>query len=325
MLTSALTKLARIALPILLATLPLVAPAEPWTFVVAGDDRTNPGHSPDPTGINSVVVKKLLHAIVATNPRFMLFTGDLVVGENPKIRAPLAEQFSNWLAIAQSESPNLSILPIRGNHETYGDRNGKLWLQIFKPLLDANHVTWFPGEEGFSFSYAAPDHPEVVVIGLDQYQPRRAHRVNLTQLQQTLELGSVRQAAHVFVFAHEMAFTCTSHKDDENMAAYPRQRDQFVDLLVSHGCQYFFAGHDHTYDWMVIQHPKWPANHTLNQIVAGTAGAPFYEDETYFGDHHGYRLVRKEHQQNVHGFLQVTIDDSLATNQVKCTFVPLVE
>ena len=70
------------------------------------------------------------------------------------------------------------------------------------------------------------------------------------------------------------------------MAAYPDERDKFVNLLQKYGCR-FFAGHDHTYDWMAIRHPNWPTNYVLNQIVCGTAGAPFYGDEGYFGNHHG--------------------------------------
>lgn len=322
---SALPKMLRLSLLSLATSAALLAHAEPWTFVVAGDDRTDPGHAPDPTGINTVVFKKLLHAIVATKPRFMLFTGDLVVGQNGLMPVKLAEQFRNWQTLVQAEAPGLLILPVRGNHETKGDADGKLWLQYFKPLLDANKVAYFPGEEGFSYTWSPPDHPEVAVFAVDQYQPDRAHRVNLTQLDQAMQQAQAGKATHLFVFSHEMAFTCASHGDADNLALFPRQRDQFVDLLVSHGCEYFLAGHDHTYDWMLIQHPKWPAGKVLNQIVAGTAGAPFYEDKKYWGDHAGYRLTRQEHLQNTHGFVQVTIDDQAATNQVHCTFVPLVE
>jgi len=103
--------------------------------------------------------------------------------------------------------------------------------------------------------------------------------VNLVELENALKKAQASHAAHIFVFAHEMAFTCTNHGDDDNMAKYPEERDKFVDLLQSYGCEYFFAGHDHAYDWMSIKHTKWPAGYVLNQIVAGTAGAPFYEDK----------------------------------------------
>jgi hypothetical protein len=299
------------------------AGAEPWSFAVMGDDRDEPVLAPDPAGINTVVFKKLLHELVRQKPRFVLFTGDLVLGDNILTAATLETQFSNWQNLVKTEAPSLTILPVRGNHELKGDPQGKLWLKMFKPGLDANRVAYFPGEEGFSYSWSAPDHPEAVVMAVDQYQPDRIHRVNLTQLEQALQAARARKVAHIFVYAHEMAFTCAHHGDNDNMAAFPRQRDQFVDLLVSHGCEYFFAGHDHTYDWMLIQHPKWPAGRVLNQIVAGTAGAPLTLDAKYWGDHHGYQLTRLEHQQNTFGYLWVTLDDGAATNKVICKFTPL--
>ena len=85
---------------------------------------------------------------------------------------------------------------------------------------------------------------------------------------------------------------------------------KFLELLEMYGVRYFFAGHDHTYDWMVIKHTKWNPNYALNQIVAGTSGAPFYADKGYFGDHGTYELVRKEHKDNTYGYLLVEVDDN---------------
>ena len=311
-------------LMVLLSSVPLGALADPWCFIVTGDGRTDTrSATPDPTGINTQVFTNLLHSINQRKlrPRFVLFTGDLVCGSNKAVKDDLADQFSAWKELVKTQAPGLSILPVRGNHETYGDAEGKQWQAAFRAELDAQKVAYFPGEEGFSYVYSAPDHPEVAVIALDQFI--RPHRVNLLELENALERARASHAAHVFVFAHEMAFTCASHRDAENMAAFPDDRDKFVNLLQAAGCEYFFAGHDHTYDWMSISHKSWPAKSVLNQIVAGTAGAPFYEDQTYYGDHHGYKLLRLDHHQNTNGYLVVTIDDGLATNRVKVTFEPV--
>jgi hypothetical protein len=308
-----------LAAALLLSLSATAASADPWSFAVAGDDRTDlKALSPDPTGINTKVLKKLLHAIDEQKPRFMLFTGDLVVGENPRTAAKLAEQFSYWTNIVQTETPNLTVLPVRGNHEIHGDPDGKHWLAAFKPGLDSNNVAYFPGEEGFSYTWSPPGHPEIVIIALDQFI--HTHHVNLVELENALKKAQAGHAAHIFVFAHEMAFTCTNHGDSDNMAAFPDERDKFVDLLQSYGCEYFFAGHDHAYDWMSIKHTKWPAGYVLNQIVAGTAGAPFYEDKKYYGDHHGYDLTRLDHKQDTHGYLLVTVDDGPDNKKVTVTF-----
>jgi hypothetical protein len=292
-----------------------------WSFVVAGDDRTDMKQPyPDPTGINTQVLKSVLKAIVQKQPRFMLFTGDLVCGENPAVKAKIAEQFSAWTNLVSEEAPHLTVLPVRGNHEMYGDPDGNQWLAAFKPGLDANNVTYLSGEEGFSYSYSPPDHPEIVVIALDQFMPANLHRVNLVELENALKQARANHASHIFVFAHEMAFTCSSHPDSDNMAAFPVERNQFIELLERYGCEYFFAGHDHAYDWMAIKHPGWPPNYVLNQIVAGTAGAPYYADKTYFGDHQDYDLTRLDHKQYTHGYLLVVVNDHTDDKHVTVTF-----
>jgi len=287
------------------------AQAASWCFAVAGDDRTDATAATlDPTGIHTEVLKKTFQQIAQKKPVFLLFTGDLVYGENIRIRDKIAEQFEAWKKLAKENDPNLTLLPIRGNHELNGDPNGEAWLTAFKPGLDANKVIYLPSQKGFSYSYSSPDHPEVVVIGLDQFMPSTLHRVDLAGLEEALKAGKAKGAKHIFVFAHEMAFTCGMHPDSDNMAAFPTDRDKFLELLRSSGCDYFFAGHDHMYDWMEIRNWRWPKDYHLNQIVAGTAGAPFYPDKTYFGAHDGYDLFRHEHKQNTYGYLLVTINDA---------------
>jgi hypothetical protein len=302
----------------LLLLVALMMPAAPafagsWSFAVAGDDRTDVHPkvgAPDQTGIDRPVVKKLLRDVKRSKPKFLLFTGDLVCGENAKVTTKIADQLSAWTNLVATAVPHLAVYPVRGNHETYGDTNGASWLKVMKPGLDAKGVTYLPGEEGFSYFFATPGHPEVLFIALDQFMPGQVHRVNLEALEAVLKQAANNNVKHIFVFLHEMAFTCTSHSDSENMAAFPDQRDKFLQLLQHYGVQYFFAGHDHAYDWMAITHPQWPTNYVLNQLVAGTAGAPFYPDQTYYGNHHGYTLTRLDHKQNTYGYLLVKIDDA---------------
>lgn len=279
--------------------------ADSWCFVVSGDGRTNDA-TPDFSGVNSAVAAKLFDAIRAEHPRFLIWTGDLIHGVYGKITAPVDQQLAAWKRL-ESVATGVDVLAVRGNHETVGDPNGAIWLKSIKPLLDRSKVDYFKGETGFSYSYSPSNDPKTVVIGLDQYV--RERRVNLPELERALKAAKRKGAKNIFVFAHEMAFTCTSHGDNENMAKFKSERDAFLELLEMYGVRTFFAGHDHTYDWMEIRHPKWSPDYVLNQIVAGTAGAPFYKDKGYFGDHGGFDLTRKEHRDNVYGYMLVTIDD----------------
>jgi hypothetical protein len=70
---------------------------------------------------------------------------------------------------------------------------------------------------------------------------------------------------------------------------------------------------------MEIRNWRWPTNYSLNQIVAGTAGAPFYPDKTYFGNHDGYDLTRMDHKQNTYGYLLVTINENPGENEKPVT------
>ncbi|AIE85497.1 metallophosphoesterase family protein [Fimbriimonas ginsengisoli] len=295
----------RLASSAAFVALAATAGADTWTFVVAGDGRTN-DKTPDFSGINLPILNKMVTAIKAEHPRFMLFTGDLVHGVYGLVKAPVDEQLDRWKK-AVAPLYGVAIYPVRGNHETYGDKDGKIWMSKIKPIIDAGNVSYFKGEEGYSYSFATRDKSKTVVIAVDQFI--HEHRVNLDELKQTLEKARKARAKNIFVFAHEMAFTCTAHGDDENMSKFKEDRDKFLDLLQRYSVRYFFAGHDHAYDWMEIRTPRWPSNYTLNQIVAGTAGAPFYTDKGYFGDHGAYELKRKEHKDSTYGYLLVTVDD----------------
>jgi hypothetical protein len=288
------------------ATIAAVSIADKWCFVVAGDGRSN-DVNPDMSGMNSPVVAKLFQAIKAENPKFMLWTGDLVHGEYGKITTPIAQQLAHWKQSA-SVLTGVGILPVRGNHETVGDPKGSIWQKSIKPLIDANHVSYFKGETGYSYTFTPKQDPKLTVIALDQYV--HAHRVNLTELEAALQRAKDSGVKNVVVFAHEMAFTCTAHGDDDNLSKFTADRDKFLELLEMYGVRYFFAGHDHCYDWMEIRHKKWPQGYTLNQIVAGTAGAPFYKDQGYFGDHGSYDLTRKEHRDGTYGYMLVELDDN---------------
>lgn len=311
---------------LLLLSFPSFLNAASWSFAVAGDDRTDVrAEKVDPTGIHTEVLSKLMRAIGERKPLFLLFTGDLVYGENMRIPAKISDQFAAWKKIAATEAPGLLILPVRGNHETLGDPEGTDWTAAFEPALTSNNVSWFPGQKGFSYSYIPPDHPGTMVIALDQFNPAAPHQIDQKGLEESLAKSKKAGVRNLFCFAHEEAFTSGCHTDTENMAAFPVARDKFLEALRENGCSWFFVGHDHFYDWMEIRNWRWPKDYSLNQIVAGTAGAPFYPDKTYYGSHDGYDLFRLDHHQNTWGYLWVTVNDSPQEGEKPVTveFVPL--
>src|SRR6185436_13818341 len=113
-------------------------------------------------------------------------TGDLVHGVYGKVTTPIEDQFTAWKQNA-SALQNVTLLPVRGNHETAGDANGKVWLKAIKPLIGVGggKVDYFKGEEGFSYTFVPKNDPKMTVIALDQYI--NAHRVNLAELEKALK------------------------------------------------------------------------------------------------------------------------------------------
>ena len=299
----------------LLATLACLTLADSWCFVVSGDGRTD-DKKPDPSGINLPILDRMVGAIRAEHPRFVVWTGDLIHGVYGNVKAPVDRQLQTWKS--RMAKLNVTVLPVRGNHETYGDKGGAIWLRELKPVLDYYKVAYFKGQEGFSYTYTPTGDPKVAFIAVDQFISE--HRVDLAGLEQALARAKKGGARNIFVCAHEMALTCDNHGDEDNMAKFKDDRNRFLDLLQRYGVRYFFAGHDHAYDWMVIRNRKWPKGYALNQIVAGTAGAPFYVDKGYYGDHDGFDLTRKEHRDDTYGYVLVRIDDR---ERVTVTFKPV--
>lgn len=56
--------------------------AEPWRFVVAGDERSQ-GKNPRPedkNSINTVITTEIISVVIRENAKALLWTGDLVLG-----------------------------------------------------------------------------------------------------------------------------------------------------------------------------------------------------------------------------------------------------
>ena len=297
---------------------PLAARADTWRFVVMGDDRVDVKDANADnikTGIHEKVLKPLLDAAAAEKPEFVLFTGDLVSGVAGKVTTPFDQQLIAWQGLVAGRG--LSFLPVRGNHETIagaGNDALSIWKTWFTAFPDKpTGINFFPGEECLSYSYTAAKDPTVAVIGLDQYST--PHHVNLDKLKERIESLEKSGVKTMFVFAHEMAFTCGSHPDADNMASDKKSRDDFMDLLQQHNIRFFFAGHDHMFDWMLIHKKTWPAGAEVHQIVGGTSGAPFYPDGGYTGDK-DFELTRIAHKDfqdgrpgSNYGYVVVEIKD----------------
>lgn len=303
-----------VALALSLLHAPIISQGPKWCFVVAGDSRSDPKakRPEDKNGVNTLITGEIAKAVVSENAKFLMWTGDLVYGY-----AKTAEEFETQLMtwrdlMTPVYDKKIPVLAVRGNHEAGAKDSEKVWNKVFSGQYA------MPGngpdtEKNLSFYFGKGG---VLAIGLDDYIYGK-EAINQPWLDSVL-----KQYPKPFIFAmgHEPAFMDGSHKD--TMDAHPEQRDAFWQSMINAGSRVFFCGHDHLYDHMMVTKAGDNPGPELHQIVAGTAGAPFYKIGDYSGKNEGWNLKRVKHIDETYGYLVVTIEGLKATVTFKGRTAP---
>jgi hypothetical protein len=232
----------------------------PWKFVVCGDSRGTDN------GINSPIVQEMADALIKENPRFVVFTGDLIDGStNYEQRLG---QLAHWRAVFARPlmEHGIKVYPIRGNHDLpAGDPDVPDWGLVFSGdyALPDNGPYW---EKNITYSFVSGN---ALFIGADIYLKRNERGVDLSWMTEQLENN---RAQHVFVFAHEPAYA--SSVEDAHQDGWSRNkqaRDAFAKTFTAAGGVSYFCGHD---DWFDHAKIEVSSGTWLHQYVVGTAGAP---------------------------------------------------
>ncbi len=282
-----------------------LAAAEKWCFVVAGDGRSDPkAHRPeDKSGINTLITSEICQAVQDEKAKFMMWTGDLVIGYEKEPKAFEAE-LKAWRDIMQPlYDKKIGVLACRGNHDAGSAEAWPVWDKVFsgKYAMPGNGPV---GEKNLTFYYTRGN---VLAIGLDQYT-EKGEAINQPWLDDVLKK---HHKPLIFSMGHEPAFMDGAHKD--TMDASPEKRDAFWTSLINAGSRVFFCGHDHLYDHMVVTKASGEPGPEMHQFVAGTAGAPFYKQGEYAGNNTGWSLKRIKHVDKTYGYMLVEIDGKKAT------------
>lgn len=281
----------------------LIAPvsnAEKWCFVVAGDGRSDSRvfRKEDDNGINATITGEIAQAVIEEKAQFLAWTGDLVIGYQ-KDPAAFESQLMSWRSIMQPlYDRHIPILATRGNHDASSTDADAVWRKVFSGPY-AMPMNGPSGEEDMTFFF---EKGPVLFLGLDQYGSKK-ETVNQPWVDKVL---ASHKKPFIFAMGHEPAFMDGSHKD--TMDADPAARDAFWESLIKAGLRVFFAGHDHLYDHMIVRRDKADAGPEMHQVVAGTAGAPFYPQGDYRGNNTYWKLSRMAHIDNTYGYLLVEID-----------------
>ncbi len=258
--------------------------AESWNFAVFGDTRTNSTSSGDPTGVNTAAVSAINTDIVNKRDcEFLLFVGDLVLGESGTAPPTLNEQFqsfkdtmnSSGTKLVGASGDGLVYYPVRGNHDKtntkYGTDVVAAWEGKFDTLPGNGPTTAAGGggnsEVGFTYSFTSNN---ALIIGVDQYLNSATLKVNQNWVNEQLGAST---SQHVFAFGHEPAYQA-SHSDC--LAQNKTARDNFLTSLYNAGGKIYFAGHDHVtaVGRVYEKSPASGGTQQFYQIIVGGGGAP---------------------------------------------------
>ena len=249
------------------------APADSWTFIVAGDSRGNDN------GVNTTILAEIAAEIVSQGPEFIIFPGDLVNGYTGS-EVALESQLLTWRnTMLPVYTAGIGVYPVRGNHELGASYDTTTaWDNVFTGAygLPQNGPA---GEENITWSVThGTGYGRAIVLGLDQYYPNIDHEVTQTWVDAEL---AATDALHVFAMGHEPAFS-SDHNDCMQNA--PTARNAFIDSLVDAGGRSYFAGHDHFYNHLRADDADGNLGNDLHQFIVGTAGAPLRGEGDYGGD-----------------------------------------
>src|SRR5579862_9187203 len=145
------------------------ATADHFQFIVAGDGRADPGAKPpraeDKNGVNIVITAEMAQAVLAEHAKFLLWTGDLVLGARGD-----ANQFETmlltWRGLMEPlYARHIPVLACRGNHESGSADGVAVWDKVFSgryAMPNNGPAT----EKNLSFYYT---YGPVLTVGLDEY------------------------------------------------------------------------------------------------------------------------------------------------------------
>ncbi len=219
-----------------------------FTFAVAGDNRGEiPIQQPE-------VFKRILRELEVLRPRFVLGTGDLILGyegEEHRIRA----EWEEFIRVVNEIS--VPYYPLVGNHDVWDEQSRRIWDELFGPTY-------------FSFDYG-----NCHFVCLDSEAGAEGQLFLPEQLQWLeRDLASHQDAEHIIVALHVPFW---SYEDDS-----PLWKRDVHPLLVKYGVDFVTGGHTHGYEEDVLD--------GITYVVSGGAGAQTDANEATGGFHH-YLLV----------------------------------
>ncbi len=276
-------------------------------FCVAGDSRGSV--MPYSAPINKEILAKLVTALKAEKPQFVLFTGDLVSGYS----RDLEKQLTLWRDTFMKPllDAGIKVYACRGNHDKSLGRKSKrnAALKVWNKVFSGKFA--FPQngpKNALGVTYFVRDN-NVLALILDNYKDDGyPHKVNVAWMSKIIsqEKRKYPYPLHIFAICHEPAFTVI-HKDC--LGKNKKARDEFLKSFLKAGGVAFFCGHDHLYNHSKVELPEG----VFHQFVCGGAGAPL---KKWNGKYLDKRLIKVQSSKSF-GYMVVKVAGNKATLTAK--------
>ena len=214
---------------------------------------------------------RMIAAVVAAHPRFVVITGDFTNGTNTDAPGQVRFRVHAWRAIRRMLLPlraaGIPVLPVAGNHDSYLDGQRRLYAQAFADLdawaapfaIEGRHQPkdGAPALDAAPFCYGVDVDGVHLALGhvVDQ------HVDNRFAAWLASDLAAAKDARLRLVFGHVPVWSIITR---------PNQRFAAVlgALFVAGHVDAYVAGHEHlAWDELVTL----PGGRALRQILVGTA------------------------------------------------------
>lgn len=230
-----------------------------FRFVVMGDSRGSTD------GVNSATLHSLMQKVkgLATQPAFVLFTGDQVQGGSN-----LSTELTDWKAIVDDYYPINQYYPALGNHE----HDETIFSNAFS-YLPTNQLSGYQ-RSAYYFDYG---NARFITLNSDRTDSSGKYVINASQRAWLESVLQNNGKTHNFVQFHVPAYPIGAHYG-ASLDANPAERDAVWDIFDKYNVTAVMVGHEHNYNRRTINSSfngsGYTFDNTIFQLTIGGGGAP---------------------------------------------------
>ena len=212
---------------VVVVLLAVSSPSFCWKFASTSDSQGGDN------GVNVAMLTKIINQINAEGVDLLIMQGDLVSGSSTS--TTLASQYDTWKTVMDGLNCPYYVVP--GNHDVSTSSSQSIWQSKMDMPLN--------GPAGYEETVWSFDHENAHFVGLNSNHYGEAHLIQEAWL--INDLNNTTQQ-HIFTMCHEPAYSKGAHMENQ-LGAYPDERDDFWSILATHNSRLFFCGHEHYYSF----------------------------------------------------------------------------